>query len=187
MNDSNIESAPQAGLEQPRKFAPNAVQMLRTAQSNALSLSQMADQKASILMGATFVVFSLSVGRALSQGGSLPWSLTVLAFFAFLSALCGVSAVLPSVGRPRSEAKNAANRLFFGHYALRDEEEWTEEVLKEMRGEESMYRMMLHDLYQNGQVLQRKKYRFLGYAYRLFILGLFATIITFGIEMSILY
>ena len=32
--------------------------------------------------------------------------------------------------------------------------------------------MMLHDVYQNGQVLQRRKYRFLGYAYRMFIAGL---------------
>ncbi len=187
MNDSDIASTARPSSETPRKFAPNAVQMLRTAQSNALSLSQMADQKASILMGATFVVFSLSVGRALSQGGNLPLSLTVLAFFAFLSALCGVSAVLPSVGKPKPDAEHSVNRLFFGHYALRDEAEWTEEVLTEMRSEEPMYRMMLHDLYQNGQVLQRKKYKFLGYAYRLFIIGLFATIITFGIELSILY
>lgn len=187
MEDSNIASDAEVQMQKSRKFAPNAVQMLRTAQSNALSLSQMADQKASILMGATFVVFSLSVGRALSQGGELPLSLTVLAFFAFLSALCGVSAVLPSVSKPRPGAEHSANRLFFGHYALRDEAEWTEEVLDEMRSEEPMYRMMLHDLYQNGQVLQRKKYRFLGYAYRLFIIGLFATIITFAIELSILY
>jgi hypothetical protein len=166
-----------------RVFATNAVQMLRTAQSSTLTLSQMADQKASILMGATFVVFSLSVSRALAQGGDLPWSLSVLAVFAFLSALCGVSAVLPSVKSPRPDPNFVPNKLFFGHFAHRDEEEWTRDVLTDLEDDERMFRMMLHDLYQNGQILQRKKYRFLGYAYRIFIFGLFATMGTFVFEL----
>jgi len=37
---------------------------VRTALQANLTLSQMADQKASILMGATFVVFTLAVGQA---------------------------------------------------------------------------------------------------------------------------
>jgi hypothetical protein len=169
----------------PRPFATNAVQMLRTAQASTLTLSQMADQKASILMGATFVVFSLSVGRALAANGGLPWSLSVLAFFAFVSALCAVSAVLPSVRTPKPNSAFVPNRLFFGHFATRDEEEWTQEILADLRSEEAMFRMMLHDVYQNGQVLHRKKYRFLGYAYRLFIAGLVCTMATFAIEIFV--
>jgi hypothetical protein len=38
---------------------------------------------------------------------------------------------------------------------------------------------MLHDLYQNGIVLERKKYRMLGYAYRVFLTGLTASFIAF--------
>ncbi|MGN6496754.1 MAG: Pycsar system effector family protein [Tsuneonella sp.] len=174
---------PEAEAAPPKPFATNAVQMLRNAQSSTLTLSQMADQKASILMGATFVVFSLSVGRALASNGGLPWSLSVLAFFAFLSALCGVSAVLPSVRTPRPNPAFVPNKMFFGHFATRDEEEWTQEILADLRSEEAMFRMMLHDIYQNGQVLHRKKYRFLGYAYRLFIAGLVATMATFAIEI----
>lgn len=169
------------------RFAPNAVQMLRTAQGQTLTLSQMADQKASILMGATFVVFSLSVGRALQPGGHLPLSLAVLAFFAFLSALCAVSAVLPSIRRSKPDPAFVPNKLFFGHYARRDEEEWTREVLADLRDEEAMFRMMLHDMYQNGQVLDGKKYRFLTYAYRLFIAGLVATMVTFVAELLLRY
>jgi hypothetical protein len=172
----------------PRRapYPNNSVQALRTAQGNTLTFSQMADQKASILMGATFVVFSLSVGRALTQAG-LPWSLSVLAFFAFLSALCAVSAVLPSVKTPKPDPNFVPNKLFFGHFALRDEAEWTEEMLANLHDDEAMLRMMLHDIYQNGQVLHFKKYRFLGYAYRLFIAGLIATMATFVIEMIATY
>ncbi|MCT2557645.1 DUF5706 domain-containing protein [Tsuneonella sp. YG55] len=172
---------------EPGRFAPNAVQMLRTAQASTLQLSQMADQKASILMGATFVVFSLSVGRALASNQALPWSLAVLAVFAFLSALCGVSAVLPAVKTAKPPPGFKPNKLFFGHFALLDEQDWADAVIRDLEDEEAMFRMMLHDLYQNGQVLHRKKYRFLGYAYRLFIVGLVATMITFVIEIAAMY
>ena len=46
---------------------------------------------------------------------------------------------------------------------------------------------MLRDIYQNGQVLKRRKYRFLGYAYGLFIAGLVATLAAFGVELALGY
>lgn len=55
----------------------------------------MADQKASILMGATFVVFTIAIGQA--RGGAMPHALLALAGFSFLSAMCAVAAVLPSI------------------------------------------------------------------------------------------
>ena len=45
---------------------------------------------------------------------------------------------------------------------------------------------MLHDIYQNGQVLHRRKYRFLGVAYRIFIVGLVATILSYLTEHVVL-
>ncbi len=166
----------------PRTFATNAVQMLRTSQGLTMALSQMADQKASILMGATFVVFSIAVSRGLT--GTLPWSLTVLALFSFLSSMCAVIAIVPSVARPKPGSALPTNRLFFGHYTNRGEDEWADDVLKQMETEEAMFRMMLRDIYQNGQVLQRRKYRYLGYAYRLFIIGLILTLSVFIFEVG---
>jgi len=172
----------------PPKLAPyapyslHAIHLLRTTQMQTLQLSAMADQKASILMGASFLVFSISVSRAFA--GHLPVSLAILAIFAFLSSLCAVVAVLPSVST--SKGPVGANRMFFGHFALRDEAEWTEEVLAQLHQDETVFRTMLHDIYQNGRVLQRKKYRFMGYAYRLFVLGLVITLASFALEMSLL-
>ena len=165
-------------------FSPNAVHLLRTVQNNTLKLSQMADQKASILMGASFVVFSIAVSRAFA--GSLPWSLAVLALFAFVSSLCAVMAVLPRLSRSLPPGARR-NRMFFGHFHDLDEEQWTLEVLAGLHTDEDVFRMMLHDIYQNGQVLQRRKYRFLGYAYRLFIVGLVATLAAFAVETALAY
>ncbi|MCP5395520.1 MAG: hypothetical protein H6918_02080 [Sphingomonadaceae bacterium] len=162
----------------------SAIHLVRNAQIQGLTLSRMADQKASILMGATFVVFSISVSRSLA--GDLPWSLALLAVFAFLSSLCAVMAVLPSTKKP-DPAKIIPNPLFFGHYTSLSEEEWTDEVIQALRTDETVFRMMLHDIYQNGQVLQRRKYRFLGLAYRLFITGLVITMLSFVIELLIAY
>ena len=164
-------------------FSANAVHLLRTVQLNSLRLSQMADQKASILMGASFLVFSIAVSRSFT--GELPWSLGILALFAFLSALCAVMAVLPSLTKPK--AGGPRNLMFFGHFHDADEEEWTQEVLGNLHADEAVFRLMLRDIYQNGQVLQHRKYRFLTLAYRLFVVGLVATLAAFVIELAATY
>ena len=161
------------------EYSAHAIHLMRTAQINTLTLSQMADQKASILMGTTFLVFSLSVSRALT--GEMPISLALLAIFSFLSSLSAVIAILPSVGGPRGKIARP-NKLFFGHFTRLDEEEWTRDLLKELEQDETVLRTMMHDMYQNGQVLQKRKYRFLGYAYRLFIFGLTVTLLVFVLE-----
>ena len=162
-------------------YSPNAIHTLRTMQLSTLALSQMADQKASMLMGASFVVFSLAVGRTLA--GEVAWPLAILALFAFLSALGAAIGVMPTMGRARDPAA-PSNRIFFGHFWDRDEEEWTREVLAELHDDERVFRLMLHDVYQNGQVLRRRKYRYLGYAYRIFVTGLLVTLAAFVGELT---
>lgn len=179
MSENEAEAA--APATPPEPYSLQAVQMLRTVQRNMLALSQMADQKASILMGATFLVFSIAVSRSLA--GHMPWSLGVLAFFAFLSSLCAVVAVLPSVGKPRAGGR--PNLMFFGHFSELDEEQWMDQVLSQLHTDEGVFRVILHDIYQNGQVLHRRKYLYLGYAYRVFIAGLFVTLAAFAVEFGL--
>jgi hypothetical protein len=62
------------------------------------------------------------------------------------------------------------------------EDEFAEHVLDAITTDEAMFRVMLRDIYQNGQVLQRKKYRFLGIAYRMFLAGLTLTLASFLFE-----
>ncbi|QGN56376.1 hypothetical protein GKE62_08855 [Novosphingobium sp. Gsoil 351] len=167
-------------MPSPTGYSNHAIHLVRTSQQMQLALSQMADQKASILMGATFVVFTIAVGQA--KNGPIPISLAVLALSAFLSALCAVYAVLPSIRPPKKGFVGKPNKLFFGHFTQLDEEEWTEGILQRLRSDEGVFRTMLHDMYQNGQVLQGKKYKYLGRAYRVFIVGLSLTLIAFIAE-----
>ena len=160
----------------PRVYSPNAIHLVRTAQQVTMQLSQMADQKASILMGATFVVFTVSIGQAARS--SVPWALGVLALFAFGSALLAVMAVLPRV-TPSPDLRPDGNILFFSNFAGLEEADFITAIKARMQDDDMIYTVMLRDMYQNGVVLARRKYRYLAYAYRVFIIGLTCSFVIF--------
>ncbi len=172
---SEIVEAPATGAS----LSVHSVQLIRTAQTNTLLLSQMADGKANILIGATFVVFSLTITQAFA--GEVKWSVMCLAVTSFVSAICAVTAITPPI-RPKAVPKDQFNMLFFSHFSLMEEEQWMDEMLDRLRSDETVYRIMLRDLYQNGQVLHRRKYRYLALAYRMFLGGLALTLAIFLVE-----
>lgn len=165
------------------QFAPDAVHLLRTAQQIQYQLSQMADQKANMLMGATFVIFTITVGQ-LKAGGQAPVALMILGAAAFLSALLAVMAVLPSTKVP-PRANGPANMLFFGSFTQIEEDEFVQFVLDTVTDSDAVYAAFAHDIYQNGRVLARKKYRLLGYAYRVMLGGLILSFLAFMAQLVI--
>lgn len=158
-------------------YPPNAVHLTRTAVLAQMQLSAMADQKASILMGAAFVIFTIAVGH--SDGGRAPLPLLILGGAAFLSALCAVAAVLPAV---RYRKRAPLNLMFFGSFTQLGEEEYIERLMAQLGSDDSIYRTMARDIYQNGTVLAHKKYKLLGWAYRIFLVGLTASLVAFVME-----
>lgn len=152
-------------------YSQQAVHLMRTAQLSQLQLSAMADTKASILMGATFVIFTITIGHA--QGGTAPLPLLVLGGAAFLSAIFAILAVLPKTTTSRGGAR--PNLLFFGTFSGMDEDAFVAELLGRLRDDHDLYRTMARDIYQGGAILQRKKYRMLAWAYRIFLVGLVAS------------
>ena len=167
-------------MDQEPHYPPNAVHMMRTTQLAHMQLSAMADHKASILMGATFVIFTITVGQA--RGAAAPLPLLVLGAAAFLSAVCAVLSVIPATRRRR---KAPLNLLFFGSFTQLEEEEYVDAVTARLASDDSIYRTMAHDIYQNGCVLQHKKYRLLGWAYRIFLVGLVASAASFVLQYAL--
>jgi hypothetical protein len=151
----------------PPRFPPNSIHAVRTAQQIHVSLSQMADQKANMLLAATFLVFTIALGQAHSSAQPLP--LLIMGVGAFFSAVLSILAVMPAT---RFRTGGRLNILFFGSFEQLSEDEFLERVMQELKSEEGFLTIMLRDLYQNGLVLARKKYRLLGYAYRTFLVGL---------------
>ena len=161
----------------PRVYAPDAIHLIRTTQQIQVQLSAMADHKASILMGATFVVFTITLNQ--TGKGQIQPEMLVLAVVALAAAALAVMAVLPSV-KPKAGAP--LNLLFFGSFTELSQDEYIDTLIARMQEEEDVYRTMARDIYQNGTVLRRKKYRYLALAYRTFLIGMVLTILTFGID-----
>ena len=171
-----IEQPPTQAPDEADEYRPNAAHLIRTAQMIHVQLSAMADQKASILMAATFVIFTITIGQA--QGAAVPLPLLILGSSAFFSAVCAVLAVLPAT---RYRWPGELNLLFFGSFTDIPEEDYVERLTARLKDDDAMYRTVARDIYQNGTVLARKKYRLLGIAYRIFLAGLVASAISFVI------
>lgn len=160
-------------------YPPNSIHLVRTLQQITMQLSQMADQKASILMGATFVVFTVAIGQA--SRTDMPVALSVLALFAFVSAVLAVTAVLPRV-TPQSRHEPGSNLLFFGNFSRMPEDEFVAALKARLHADDDFLDTMLRDIHQNGCVLANRKYRYLALAYRTFIAGLTLTVVVFIAE-----
>lgn len=174
-----VEATPEQKTQPGKAFASSAIYLLRTTQINTLTLSQMADQKANIMIGATFVVFSLSVTRLM--GETITLAGLCLAATAFLSSLCAMIAVMPRVGAPPTPVKHP-NLLFFGHFGKLDQQEWMDQLFDKLEQDDTVFETMMTDIYQNGKVLHERKYRFLAYGYRILLGGLCLTMLIFAWE-----
>ena len=123
------------------------------SQNNTLKLSQMADQKASILMGATFVVFSIAVSQALrrtpavvarhARGVRLPQ-------LAVRGARGAAAAERLAAARRRG-----ATRCSSATSTISTRTRGPSTCSATCAADEAVFRSMLHDIYQNGQVLQQ--------------------------------
>ncbi|MCX7676186.1 MAG: DUF5706 domain-containing protein [Alteraurantiacibacter sp.] len=179
MNQKVAEDAPSLERYDGGSYSAHAVHMVRSSMLAHLQLSQMADQKASLLMGATFVVFSIAIGQAAT--GSYRLSLIVLALSAFISASLAVAAVVPKIlTKPPSGGRE--NLLFFGVFTHMSEDDYIDAIMRASETDGRVLSTMARDIYQNGMVLHTKKYRLLGYAYRTFQIGLTLTFLLFLFE-----
>jgi hypothetical protein len=164
-------------MTEVRKFGGDAVQAIRTASLAQYHLSAMADRKASMMMAASFVVFTICLAQATTRG-DLPLALLVLAVSAFLAAVISAIAVMPTIHAAK-DVQGQRNLMFFGGFADMKEDEYVAEMLDRLADQEQFLAMVARDVYQNGQVLAHKKYRLLKYAYSIFILGLVASMVAF--------
>ena len=167
-------------MTETRKYGGDAIQAIRTASQAQYHLSAMADRKASMMMVASFVVFTICVAQATSRG-HLPLPLLVLGISAFLSAVISAVAVMPTIHAAK-DLQGERNLMFFGGFADMKEDEYVAEMLNRLADQETFLAMVARDIYQNGQVLAHKKYRLLKVAYSIFITGMFASVAAFAIR-----
>jgi hypothetical protein len=170
-------------VEGTLSYVPNAIHLMRTTQQMQLQLSQMADQKASILMGATFVSFTISIGQLAS--GNVSPALIILATFSLLAVVLSMMVVMPQLGVAGTR-KLEGNILFFGEFARMTEADFMRELKGKLVSDDHLYSAMTRDIYQNGQVMAFRKYPYLTLAYRTFLVGLILSFVTLVVQQLLL-
>jgi hypothetical protein len=157
--------------------------MLRTTQQYHFQLSVMADQKANIIIAATSILFTISLTNF--DVRELLWGFVCLAAFSLVALIFAILAVYPSYEREKGKIPgiDSVNLLFFGHFTLFDFDEYYAAMQKLLGSSESIYKIQIKNLYQLGQVLKNRKYKFLKYSYRFFFIGLILSVIIFAIQL----
>ena len=153
MGDMTDTSIDAAAEGAPGASHANAIHLIRTCQAHHVTLSAMADQKANIIIGVNSVIFALVVKEAAHNP-----ALLVLAASSGLAAVLCMLAVLPAIGGAKAT------------------------LVRTNSDDHAIQMAMARDVYQLGQVLARKKYKYLGWGYRVFIGGLIATFAVFLIQ-----
>lgn len=163
--------------------------MFRVALRNHITLSDIADTKANILLSVNAIIISLVLSNLVSKldnptNDYLIWPTVIFAAFTVASIILSVMATRPNVTKGKFSKQDVAdkkvNLLFFGnfHKMKLDEFEWAMHEM--MKDRDYLYGSLTKDLYFLGLVLNRK-YNLLRTTYTVFMIGIVVSVIAFAV------
>lgn len=171
--------------ERNRKPERGIETMFRTTSQNHLMLSQMADNKANILITINSIILSVVVSvlvRKLEEDPKLVVPTIMLISVCLATTVFAILATRPNLpsGRfTRDDIRNKkTNLLFFGNFHGMDIEEYEWSMKEMMKDGDYLYGSLIKDIYHLGKVLGTK-YRFLRIAYNIFMFGFVISILSF--------
>ncbi|TGL65806.1 Pycsar system effector family protein [Leptospira sarikeiensis] len=153
--------------------------LFRTVHQHHSQLSQMADQKANILIAASFVMLSLSLGYV--QKPIYRAGLLTLMVFIVIAATLAIFAVMPTF---KQKKNGKTNPLFFGNFAPYTEAEFLTKMEQIAEQDSTLYEALGRDLYQMGKSLYFTKYRYLKWSYRCFLAGFTTSVFMIVLEIN---
>lgn len=161
--------------------------MFRIMSDNHVSLSQMADTKANIMISVNTIVLSILVSVFLGKLQYYPQFIIptiILVTGSLLAVVFAIMATRPNVTKgvftEEDIRQKKVNLLFFGNFFKMELADYEWAMTEMMNDREYLYGSMIKDIYYLGKVLA-KKYRYLRIAYNVFMFGLVLAIISFGI------
>ena len=164
--------------------------MFRVALRNHITLSDIADTKANILLSVNAIIISLALSNLLPKLDNpsnqyLIYPTIVFILFTVASIILSVLATRPNVTKGKFTKEDVENKkvnlLFFGnfHQMKLDDFEWAMDEM--MKDRDYLYGSLTKDLYFLGLVLNRK-YNLLRLTYTVFMIGIVASVIAFAIS-----
>ncbi|MDM1296137.1 HD domain-containing protein [Sphingobacterium sp. N143] len=159
--------------------------MFRITSSNNQRLSDMADNKANILLTVNSIILSVVIAvlfRKLDSNEHLIFPTIILTVGVVATMVMAILSTIPKIppgkfSKQEIEDKSV-NLLFFGNFYKMKLEDYNEGMQKVMIDSEFLYGMLTKDVYSQGVVLGRK-YKLLRYAYGIFMFGLVISVISF--------
>lgn len=163
--------------------------MFRTTSGNHLMLSQMADNKANILITINSIILSVVVSvlvRKLEEDPRLVIPTIMLVTVCLTTTVFAILATRPNVSEGRFTRDDIQNKrtnlLFFGNFHGMNVEDYEWSMKKMMKDADYLYGSMIKDIYYLGKVLG-KKYKFLRIAYNIFMFGFVLSILSFLVAL----
>lgn len=165
--------------------------MLRLTSSNHIQLSEMADNKANILISVNAIIISVILTVMLRKLQTDPY-LTIPSFlFLAFSVATIVTAILAT--RPKLSSgifaeddiqNKKTNLLFFGNFHKMDADKYDKAMRTMMQDPDYLYSSIIQDIYYLGVVLG-KKYRLVRIAYNIFMIGIIVSVAAFAVAALI--
>ncbi|MFW0717914.1 Pycsar system effector family protein [Pedobacter sp. N23S346] len=194
--------------EEPKNFAPSLVPennkkkgkderpdkgietMFRITSANNQRLSDMADNKAHILITVNSIMLSLIVSlllRRLEDHGNLIIPTFILLIVSLTCVVVSILSTRPSIPKGEFTQEDMDNKkvnlLFFGNFYKMSLPSYTEGMIQVMNDKDFLYGTLITDVYSQGVVLGRK-YKLIRLAYNIFMFGLIAAVFAFVIAYA---
>ena len=171
------------GEQRKRKETERGVETLfRVTLNNHTRLSQIADNKANMMLSVNALIISVLLTGLVPKLDSnpallLPAGLLILTCVA--SIITATLATRPKVTEGRATRQDVtdrkANLLFFGNFHKMPQVDFEWGMQQVMNDRDYLYGSMTRDLYFLGRVLH-KKYRYLRLTYTVFMIGIIASV-----------
>jgi len=165
--------------------------MFRISSSNHQRLSDMADNKAHIMITVNSIILSAIISlvlRKIDEHSNLLLPTFMLLGVSLLTITFSILATRPSIPNgifTHEDIENkTVNLLFFGNFYRMSLEKYSEGMVKMMDDSDFLYGSLIRDNYSQGVVLG-KKYRLLRASYNVFMFGLIISVVAFIISTLI--
>ena len=165
--------------------------MFRVTAGNNQKLSNMADNKAHILISVNSIILSAVISlllRKLDSNESLAIPTFILITVSLVTIIFSILSTRPTIPKgtftDADIAEKKTNLLFFGNFYKMDLDQYTKGMWKVMDDRDFLYGSLIKDVYYQGVVLG-KKYRLLRTAYNVFMYGLILAVIAYMISVSV--
>ena len=163
--------------------------MLRLTSGNHVKLSEMADQKAHILITVNAIIISVILGVLLRKLETDPYLIIPTLIFltvAVSTIIISILATRPKITQGTFLDEDILNKktnlLFFGNFHKVDLPVYEKAMRSMMRDSDYLYSSIIKDIYFLGVAIG-KKYRLLRIAYNIFMFGLIISVLAFAIAV----